>query len=603
MSAVQFKGRLGFTVVLAGLLAMLGCVHIQPLGKTAEELECEKDLDVRTIGEITDVANAGPLVVSGVGLVTGLNGTGHSPAGEFRSMLENELRKQKIENVKQLLDSADNALVLLSGLIRAGSRKADVFDIEITLPPGSKATSLAGGYLQTALLRDYDTKKNINPDTKGGNGLLPGHVLAHGSGPILVGLSSNLNLSKDGQADATSEATDTRRGRIWSGGISHIDRPFFLVMNNDQKFAKVSNAVAQRINLMFEEDAKKRDNLMKTRRLLVLDEMTDKLNSQFSAPTPGGRGAMARALNKEVVQCNVPYTYRFNPERYLRVARLVPLQESPEQMGRYRKRLDKMLNDPAETVRASLRLEALGKDCVPVFKQALKNEHPLVRFCAAESLAYLGSTAGCETLSRLAEEHPPLRYWGLLAMGSLEEGVSRQRLAEMLDCPDAEVRCGAFQSLRQMDETDKNLHAEAVGQAFWLHTVAPTSRPLVYFSVRSRAEIVVFGKDVRLVPPVKVLAGPEFTVTAEPTDDRCTISRFLTHQGSVVRRQCSLQLDDVLRTLAELGGQYPDAVDFLSKVGDRNCLNCPVTFTAMPEAVPVETLAQGGKDPEFLKNF
>lgn len=581
--------KLHLKMLLAGLLASLGCISPQTRFQSAEDSEREKDLDVRTIGEITEVANAGPLAVSGVGLVTGLSGTGDSPGGEFRGRLENELRRQKVDNIKQLLDSPDNALVLLSGGVRAGARKGDAFDVEISLPPGSKATSLAGGYLQTSLLKNYDTTKNLNPEYKGSNRLLDGHVLAHGSGPILVGLGAN------------DEGPEVRRGRIWSGGISHIDRPFFLVMNNDQKFAKVANAVAQRINNQFAEDSHKRAQLLKSHRLLVLDEMADKLNRQFSTPMPG-RSNMASALNKEVVQCNVPFAYRFNPERYLRVARLIPLQESSEQMGRYRRRLEKMLLDPQESVRAALRLEALGKESIAIFKQGLKSDQPLVKFCCAEALAYLGNVAGCDTLARLAEDQPALRHWCLLALGSLEEGPSRQHLTEMLGSPDAEVRCGAFLALRQMDEADKSLHAEAVGQAFWLHSVAPESPPLVYFSTRQRAEIVLFGSHVCLTPPVKVLAGPEFTVTAEPGDDRCTISRFLTRQGTVARRQSSLQLEEVLRTLAELGGQYPDAVDLLSKVNERRCLSCPVkNCTVLPHEVPVTTLAENAKDPEFLR--
>lgn len=575
-------------IVLAGLLAVCGCLHSQARFQSAEESERDKDLDVRTIGEITEVANAGPLAVSGVGLVTGLNSTGHSPGGEFRAMLENELRKQKVEHVKQMLDSPDNALVLISGGIRAGARKGDTFDLEITLPPGSKTSSLAGGYLQTCLLRNYETTKNIKPQYDGSNKLLTGHVFAHGSGPILVGMGSS------------EEGPEVRRGRIWSGATSHIDRPFFLVMNNDQKFAKVSNAVAQRINVMFADDNQKRAQLIKSQHLLVLDEMTEKLNRQFGTPTPG-KGNVAGALNKEVVQCNVPFAYRFNPERYLRVARLIPLQESPEQMARYRRRLEKMLIDPQETVRATLRMEALGKDSVTMLKEGLKSDQPLVKFCCAESLAYLGSIAGCDTLARMAEDQPALRHWCLLALGSLEEGVPRRHLAEMLGCPDTEIRCGAFQALRQMDDADKSLRAEPVGQAFWLHTVAPGSKPLVYYSTRQRAEIVIFGAQVPLLPPVKVLAGPDFTVTAERGDERCTITRYL-KQGPEARRQCSLQLDEVLRTLVELGGQYPDAIDFLNKVSERRGLPCLVcNCSVLPHEVPVTTLAENARDPEFLR--
>ena len=59
---------------------------------------------------------------------------------------------------------ADCALVLVNALIPAGSRKGDLIDLEVTLPPGSKATSLHGGYLQLCDLRDYSNTKNLTSD-------------------------------------------------------------------------------------------------------------------------------------------------------------------------------------------------------------------------------------------------------------------------------------------------------------------------------------------------------------------------------------------------------------------------------------------------------
>ena len=583
-------------VVLAGLAGLAGCVDVPTRrGQSAEESERDKDLDLRTIGDITTVSNAGALQVSGVGLVTHLSGTvGGSPPGMFRKMLEDHLLKQhphdlkmllnvhNVTTVKQLLDSPDCAMVMLSAVILPGSRKGDVLDIDVSLPEGSKVMSLRGGTLEFSTLRDYANTRDINPAK--GNNLLEGHVLAHARGPVVVGM------------DGKDEPTHLRLGRVWGGGVSHIDRPFFLVLNNDQKFARVANAVANRINLMVQDDPKKRFELNK--RLLVLNEVTEGINNQFAGK---GQTTMARAHDKEVVDVYVPYPYRLNPERYLRVIRMMPLQDDPKKEARYKVRLEKMLLDPKETVRAALRLEALGKDSMPALKHGLDCEHALVRFCAAEALAYLGSTTGCEQLARLAERHAILRAYCLLAMTSLEEGICKQHLEEMLAAPDAELRCGAFQALRQMPDSDRGLHGRLLGRAFWLHQVAPGSGPLVFFTMQQRAEIVLFGSDIHFVPPVKILAGPEFVVTSDPGDDRSTVSRFQTADGNVLRKQCSLRLQDVLTTVAELGGQYPDAIQLLSKAEEYHCLSCPVCFRTLPELVSVQTLADGGKDPNFLK--
>lgn len=589
---------LGNFLLLAGA-ALTGCVTPQARFQSAEESEREKDLDVRTIGEVTEVANAQPIQVSGVGVVTGLEGTGHSPPGGFRTMLEQQLRKQKIQNVKALLDSPDNALVLVSAFIPAGARKGDPLDVEITLPPGSKATSLRGGYLQECVLHNFDSTRHLSPEYTGNDKLLKGHILARARGPLLVGFGS------------PDEVAEQRRARIWSGGLSHINRPFYLVLKNDEKSARIANAVAERLNFMFQDDPRKQQVVRDNSRLFLLDDVTQQLNHKQETL---GKGELARAINKEIVHVRVPYAYRHNPERYLRVARLMPLREVPEQQGRYRRRLHKMLLDPSDTLRAALRLEALGKESVPALKRGLESDHALVRFASAEALAYLGSTAGVEELSHLARRHTELRRYCLLALASLEEAICRDRLGEMLTEPDVELRCGAFMAYRLIEEPrlteaafkeasrlgrEVPLGAELLNDAFWLHRLTPNSPRLVHFSMGKRAEIVLFGDNIQIVPPVKVLVGPEFTITAEPGDDRCTVSRF-TNQGGVARKQCAPRLEDVLRTMAELGAGYPEAVDLLRKLDDRRAVNCPVVCNVLPAQVSVEELAERARDPHFL---
>jgi hypothetical protein len=577
------------SVMFLGVLAIIGCVDSQTRQKAMEETERDKDLAIRTIGDITEVAGIAPQPISGVGLVTGLSGTGGSPpaSNEFRTMLKGQLLSQKYKDVDALLESRDNAMVLVSALIPAGARKGDQLDLDVTLPVGSKATSLRGGFLQSCRLYDYDTTKHLKPDAAS-NKLLLGHVLAHARGPLLVGFGG-----KD-------EATQVRQGRIWAGSVCLVDRPFYLVLRDDQRLAQVANAVAQRINFMFPDNPEKRENLLRNKQLFVLDDVRQNINRKFAPPM--GTSTMAHVLNRESVSINVPYEYRFNAQRYLRVVRFIPLQEKPDKMGHYRQRLEKMLMDPAQTIRAALRLEALGKDNIPALKRGLESDQPLVRFAAAEALTYLGSTAGCEQLSRLAEQYPLLRSYSLLALAGLEEAICRQYLGDMLVAADAELRCGAFQALRIADETDKRLNGELLNSSFWLHQVAPSSTPLVFFAVRQRAEIVLFGSNISLLPgsSAKIMAG-EFIIGANPGDDRCIVSRFSVETGRPVSRPCSLRVEDILRTLADLGGQYADAVQFLNKADEYRCLSCPVRCRTLPQEVSVETLAQSGKDPESLK--
>lgn len=589
-----------FAAMAALLLALAGCVQPQVRPQMPDEAERDRDLSVRTIGAVTEVGNVEALQVSGVGLVTGLDGTGHAPQGWFRSRLEEQLRKHKsltdrllraqgVGSVKALLDSPNNALVLVAAFIPPGARRGDRLDVEITLPQGSRATSLAGGTLEQTILKNYESTRTLNPDSDRPDRLVTGHTLALARGRLALGTGA-----------PTEDAGEQRAAHVWQGGISLIDRPFVFVMKNDSASTAIANAVAQRINLTFQEDPRRLAKLSEEqKRLVLLGAVSEQINQKFEGV---GRGEMAKAAGKGGLHVRVPLAYRFNPQRYLIVARNTPLRsEPPEVARRYRSRLQKMLVDPKQTLRAAVRLETLGKESVPAFKEGLTHAHPLVRFACAESLTYLGSTAGVEELTRLARRHALLTNHCVIALASLDEAVCHDALGELMRGDDPAVRCGAFMAHRLASEgapaprRDSQVRSEHLAEAFWLHRVAPGSAPLVHYGVGNRAEVVLFGNGVAVRPPVRMLVGREFTVTAEGNDVRCTVSRMSPHNGGApVRRQCGLDLDEVLRTLAELGGSYADVIDLLRKIEERNGLSCPIRVNCLPPEVSFEQLAEEG---------
>ncbi|MCI0465352.1 MAG: flagellar basal body P-ring protein FlgI [Gemmataceae bacterium] len=558
-----------------------------------DEAEPKFDLkEVQTVGDVTEVGNYAPLQLSGVALVTGLDGTGGgAPTGSFRSMLEAELLKKGVRNVKTLLESRDNAVVLVSALVPAGARKGDLLDIQVSLPPGSRVTSLRGGYLQECTLRNYDSTRNLSPNHQGGDTLLPGHVLGRARGPLVVGFGGE-----------GAEGERLLVGRVWDGGVFLTDRPFYLGLKNDQKFARIANAIANRINLLFPDDARKRAGVLRNRRLLVLDDVATRLNDKFTQPTLG-RGDTAKVATKDVIAVHIPYAYRFNPERYLRVAMKIPLREAPELRGRYRDHLRRMLHDPKQTIVAALRLEALGRESLPVLKEGLKSEELLVRFASAEALAYLECASGVEELARLAQSQDALRAYCLTALASLDEAVTQFKLTELMACSDVEVRYGAFRALRlssDRDDAPEGVAGELLGDSFWLHKVAPDSAPAIHACKAGRAEVVCFGEEPRLMPPFKLLVGPEFTVTAAPGDDRCTVGRFVLDPPSMDRKQCSLRVEDVLRAMTDLGAQYTDVVELLSKAEEARRLTAPVVFDKTPLVLSVQELCDEGRESRWL---
>jgi hypothetical protein len=543
----------------AVFVGLIGCLPIKNGSLLPLDGDHPKEPEVKTIGDVSTVANADPIPVSGVGLVVGLEGTGGSaPPGAYRNMLEKDLQQKGAEHVKEILASPQTSMVLVSALIPAGAKKDDPLDVDITLPPGSKTTSLRGGYLKESCLFNYNSTKNLDPDYKGADRQLLGHVLARAEGPLLTGVAEGDDSSK------------LKIARIWGGAKSLIERPFYIILNSDHQSAPVAQRVADRVNQTYHGATQ--------------NDLTD----------------VAHAKTKSLILLKVPIQYRYNLPHYLRVVRLIPLAEIPPGPNPYRNKLSEQMLDPAHTISAALRLEALGNDSIPLLKKGLKSEHPLVRFASAEALAYLGDPACGDELAKLVEHQPMLRAYCLTAMASLDEAITHVKLRELMSSPTAATRYGAFRALRSLDERDPAVQGELLNGSYWVHRAAPLSPPLIHVSSTRRAEIVLFGEDPTLVPPFSYLAG-EFTITAARDDTKCTISRLSVHHGSG-RRQCSLKVEEVLHQMADMGAMYPEAVDFLGQAGTYQTLNCSVAVDALPWAVSVQELAQNSaRQSDLLK--
>jgi hypothetical protein len=543
-------------VLGALLLGLVGCLHQQTRLQSDEDSDRDKELDIKTVGSVTEVANMDLVPVSGVGLVVGLEGTGGSaPSSGYRDMLEKSLQQAGVENPREALLSPNNSMVLVSALVPPGSHKGDPIDVEITLPAQSKTTSLRGGYLQHCALYTYANARDLAPKLVAADQVAKGHSIAVAEGPVLVGFD-------EGDDDAK-----LRHGRIWGGGRCLAERPFYLALKSDYQYARVAQVVAERVN------------------------------SRFQGAFRGSLNDIAVAKNNQAILLVVPPQYRHNLPHFLRVVRLIPMEGGAGIHSNYPHRLEQQLLDPAHTITAALRLESLGDDSIPALKRGLQSNHPLVRFAAAESLAYLNNPACGDELAHLAERQPRLRAFSLTALASLDQAVCHVKLHELLASQSAETRYGAFWALRAIDEHDPVVQGELLNNSFWLHRVAPESSPLIHVAGSRRAEVVLFGEDAFLVPPFSFLAGPEFTVTAGRDDDKCTISRFSVVHGTR-RRQCSLKLEDVLRTLGDLGGLYPDAVVLLRQADRCRALTCPLAVDALLQATDVTDLAKREKyDP------
>jgi hypothetical protein len=306
---------------------------------------------------------------------------------------------------------------------------------------------------------------------------------------------------------------------------------------------------------------------------------------------------MAEAKTKGAVTLKIPPHYKNNWPRYLRVIRSIPLRQSGVAKAHYQRQLAEQLLDPATTVAAALKLEALsaGQDeaIIDDLKRGLENREPLVRFAAAEALAYLGSPACGEPLAEIILQEPRLRAYGLTALASLDEAICVMKLRELMSAPSAETKYGAFRALSTLNPKDAAVQGDFLNENFHLHRVSPNSSPLVHISTHHRAEVVLFGEEPVLLPPFGHQAGPDFLVTAADGDDHCIISRISARHG-VRKESCSLRVEDVIRKLGQMGATYPDVVELLVRSAKYKNLSCRLAIDALPQAPSVYELVYDG---------
>ncbi len=571
---------LGLSAGLAGVVgATVGCFpQTTNRGQVADDPE--KDANA-TVGSKTVVGNAEPIPVSAVGLVYNLKGTGSSPTPDgWRSMLENTIKKRKL-SPKELLDDPNRttSLVLVSGTVPPGCRSQDRFDLTVTLPAGSKTTSLRNGYLEICDLTNFEAAGNARQQlTDAGmpvgktplansNSVIMGNRLATGEGPLVSGqlVQAKESKSDDPETQVVSSAGGEKIAKVWNGAVCLLERPYYFLMNDTAAQPRLAMVIASRLNTVF-----------------------------HGTNNGGNKIAEAKVQGKPLVAVFVPPNYRHNHGRFLMVARQVPLVNvGPSDP--YRKKLEQELVQPETALIAAVKLEALGGESEDALRVGLESNSPWVQFAAAQSLAYLGKAdpTASATLARLAERHPALRTHCLKALASQDDGHCIDQLGELMKSKDPSLRYGAFTAMRLMDENHDSVRGRKLGNSFWLHTIADGSDPLVHLITERRNEIVLFGTTWPVRGPFSFPLGTDFTVTMKDGDESVLISRIVTkdNEPTTVEAKYRADLGFILKGIAEMGGNYTDAIEFIRRVNGAECLGAKLAVDATPRGMTIQQLA------------
>lgn len=583
-----------FAVSVWTALAMTGPLQSQSLfGKNKDEKKKSPPKSVKSlpsralitaeyesVGDGAVIDGLLPIKVEGVGLVIHLPGTGNDPPPDrYRDMLMEDMKKMEIYKPKELLASNTTALVLLRAFIPPGCRKGDAIDVEVYVPNGYTTTSLKGGWLLEATLKE----SMVGKSKSGASKALPGKAWLKVAGPVLV-------------AENSSDKTDVaalKKGKVLGGGRILAERDFKIIYPKDISSGRRIKAVTYRIN------------------------------QRFFDSNDGLRTGLAVAKDDRMIELKMDRRYKYDIARYINVVRRLPMSSSETFQQRLLEELRNQLTRPATALDAGLKMEAIGKPAAPALREGLASKSEIVRFASAVGLAYLGDPAGIPELGRLAEASPEYRSHAMSALVIVDHTLARMQLARLLNAAGAETRYGAFRSLWTYDAKDQLVAGESVNGQFFLHGVPSKGEPMVHLASNFRPEVVLFDPKQPLQTPVTIRTdnfggdstskrqGTSLLLQAGAHDDRIQMVRFLpaapgSRENTMEQRvSCENRLIDIVRQAGKMGATYPEIVDLLKQAEKNGNLSGRLAVNALPRSLTLDALqtaALAGEEGAKLKS-
>jgi hypothetical protein len=213
-------------------------------------------------------------------------------------------------------------------------------------------------------------------------------------------------------------------------------------------------------------------------------------------------------------------------------------------------------------------------------KKGLASGDAEVRFYSAEALAYLDDATAADVLANTALNMPDFRWHAIAALSVMDQVGAYEALAKLFNVPSAETRYAAFRALRAKNSLDPVVRGQSFGDKFTYHTLDSTGPAMVHLSRSRVPEIVVFGQDLEMRPPPFLYAGTKI-ILKDAGGSRIKVSRFAA--GEEDRQQvCSNKLDDIVRTIVEVGGNYDDVSQCLLEAKRKEYLEARVVVDALP---------------------
>lgn len=496
MQWIQFpRLRRAMRVVsaMAAVVAVVGCADSpKPTPVKPMVVRDVPQLLRGTVGTEVSIRGIEPTVVSGIGLVVGLNGTGGDVLPEnVAATMEREMGLKGIgrstsptgtalagKTPHQVLQDKNVAVVIVQAAVPPGAPANATFDVFVR---ALNASSLEGGTLWSTDLRVGDPAAF---------GSTQARQLATARGPIFINPFS--------QRGKETEGVTATLGRILDGGQITAPLPIVMMMDN-ASHARV-RAIAAAIN------------------------------SRFPIG-PGDPMDIAQGRSDSQIDVRVPRRYRNKPAEFLELVKHLQIDNSfPEETAR--RLVEGVKAEPSLAEDVSWCLEAIGQKSLPFARDLYDYPELEPRLAALKAGALLNDALAAAPLREIARNGSGgVRTRAIAFLGELDGGPTVDlALRELAADSSLTVRTAAYEALAKRAVRDQLAKYKAwiednpdrqrvsptrleelakqslpgrniqgirripADDKFFIDVV-PFGEPLIYVTQQGAPRVVLFGED------------------------------------------------------------------------------------------------------------
>ncbi|MHC5059963.1 MAG: flagellar basal body P-ring protein FlgI [Planctomycetota bacterium] len=504
-----------------------------------------------TIGSMAELYEFGEIPVKGWGIVAGLAGTGSS---ECPPVLRDVLIKyiqQQVSGESRIdpggfIDSLDTAVVEIRGVIPAIASKGQNFDLHVTAFSSTQTTSLAGGILYPAELKEVSRLQRFDQYSK---------TLAKAQGPIFI---NKLDT------DSSSELA----GHVLGGGtVGDNVRISLILPEPDYRIASI---------------------------------MRNRLNGRFGPGT-------ARAVSASEIQLTIPARFKDNKNTFLVMATSMYLTDDKQSQQNRIEMLVSKLSRGEDVASSQIALMAIGKAALDELAPLLDSPDQNVRFHAAACMLNIGHDRSLPVLREIVKNpESPYRIEAVRVIGtSAKRNDAIPLLDRLLADRDFDVRFAAYEQLRRLG--DVSVSQIFVGGDFFVDSVMTPGEKTIYVSRSGGARVVLFGSPIYCKDNIFIESEErKITINAGAGDKYISVMRKHPKSSRLFGPlRSSFKLADLIRTLGQkmpsedkslmlpgLGAGYSQITVLLKKMVENGAVEAQFRAGPMAQTNTGENKAQ-----------